>query len=309
MQAKPVVALKSAALNRRDEWLWRLGDGFSLPATLGSDGAGSIVTLGSGTSGFDLGDAVVINPSLNWGDREDRASESFEILGVPTPGTFAQSVVVPTANLARKPARLDWEAAAALNLAGLTAWRAVVTCGRMSPGQTVLVTGAGGSVATFALQIACALGATVFVTSSSRAKIERAIEFGAVGGFNYLDIKWVEDAQRVITGGFDLVVDSAGPRHWAQALEVLRPGGSLVTFGSTAGAAPSFDSFPLYWRWQRIVGTTMGSPSEYGAFLRHIDEATWHPVIDSVFDLDALSHAADRLGASDRFGKVAIRIS
>jgi zinc-binding alcohol dehydrogenase/oxidoreductase len=307
-EGEVVVALKAAALNRRDAWLWRLRDSFPLPATLGSDGAGTIVALGSGVSGLDVGDPVVINPALNWGEREDRASEGFEILGVPTSGTFAEQVSVPAANVARRPVHLGWEQAAALNLAGLTAWRAVVTCGQATSGQTVLITGAAGGVATFAIQIACARGATVFVTSSNRTKIERAGALGAAGGFDYRDDSWVEDARLRSDGGFDIVIDSAGPRYWAQALEVLKPGGTIVTFGSTSGIADSFDSFPLFWNWQRVLGTTMGSPRDYRGLLGHMENAAWQPVIDSVFELDTLGQAAERLESPDRFGKVALRI-
>ena len=160
-----VVALRAAALNRRDPWVWKTPGYCPLPVTLGSDGAGTVVALGPGTDGIAVGDEVVINAALNWGEDEHVPGPEFDILGAPTDGTFADRVVVPAGNLAPKPERLSWEEAAAMNLGGLTAWRALVTCARVGAGTSVLVTGAGGGVSTFLVQIAHALGARVFVTS------------------------------------------------------------------------------------------------------------------------------------------------
>jgi hypothetical protein len=132
--------------------------------------------------GLAVGDAVVFDPTLNWGDSEECPSTEFDILGGPTEGTFAERVLVSAASVAAKPARLGWEEAAALNLAGLTAWRAAVTCGQVGPGKSVLVTGAGSGVSTFVVQIAAALDARVFVTSSDEEKIGRALSLGPLGG-------------------------------------------------------------------------------------------------------------------------------
>ncbi|PYR75052.1 MAG: alcohol dehydrogenase, partial [Acidobacteria bacterium] len=155
-----VVRLHAAALNRRDVWI-RKGQyaGIKLPIILGSDGAGEVVDVGERVDRAWHGRQVVMDPSLNWGGDERAQDKKFNILGLPTDGTYAEMVVVPAANLHPKPAHLSWEEAAAVPLASVTAYRALVTRARVQAGETVLVTGIGGGVATCALQIAKHLGA------------------------------------------------------------------------------------------------------------------------------------------------------
>src|SRR3954471_3473686 len=178
-----VVDLVAAALNRRDVWQRSApgNDG----AVLGSDGAGRVSALGSDVTGIELGDEVVINPSVGWGDAEDAPAEGWAILGVPRQGTYAERIAIPAGDVRPRRPELTWHESAALPLAGLTAWRALVTRGRVQPGMRVLVTGAGGGASTFVVQIAHALGAVVTVTSSSDAKLGRAIELGAAAGVRY----------------------------------------------------------------------------------------------------------------------------
>jgi NADPH:quinone reductase-like Zn-dependent oxidoreductase len=303
-----VVDLVAAAFNRRDRWIWTTPGYCPLPVTLGSDGAGTIAALGRGVAGLAVGQEVVFDPTLNWGDGEECPSPDFDILGAPTDGTFAEKVVVAAASVAPKPARLSWPEAAALNLAGLTAWRAVVTCARAGAGRTLLVTGAGGGVATFLVQIAAALGARVLVTSSTEEKIARAVGLGAEAGFSYHDPDWPEAVRAAAGGGVDAAVDCYGGPALAGALKALRRGGVLVSFGDTGAPETTFETADVYWNWRRVIGTSMGSPREYRALLRHVEETSWHPVVDSVFSLDEIAAAAARLGAPDRFGKVVLTI-
>jgi zinc-binding alcohol dehydrogenase/oxidoreductase len=297
-----LVDLVAAGLNRRDYWL-RVGGRVPLPCVLGSDGAGVVSAVGPGVAGVAAGEEVVINPSLAWGPREDAPGERFRILGVPDQGTYAQRVVVPAEQVRPKPARLTWLEAAALPLAGLTAWRAVVTHAEARPGRTILVPGAGGGVATFAVQIAAAVGARVLVTSSSAEKLERARALGAEGGADYRDPAWPEQVHPV-----DAVVDSVGAAVWRGALRALRDGGRLVNFGDTGGDVAEVDVDRLFFGQLRIQGTTMGSPREFDALLAHVEDAEWRPVIDSVFPLEQAAAAHARLEAPDRFGKVVLAI-
>ncbi|MDQ4082366.1 MAG: zinc-binding dehydrogenase, partial [Actinomycetota bacterium] len=284
-----VVALEAAALNRRDWWIWRQPGRADLPVTLGSDGAGIVAAVGEDVVDFVVGDEVVFDATLNWGGRDDCPGPEFAILGVPNAGTFAESVVVPARNLAHKPPRLSWEEAAALNLAGLTAWRAAVTCAGAAPGRTLLVTGAGGGVSTFAVQIAAALGTRVLVTSGGEEKIDRALALGADAGFDYRDPRWPDALVEATDGGVDAVVDGYGAPTWRGALRALRDGGVLVNFGDTGGADARVDVMEVYWHWRSIVGTTMGSPREYGALLDHVRDASWRPVVDSGFPLEDIA--------------------
>ncbi len=303
-----VVALRAAALNRRDRWVWTAPGYCSLPVTLGSDGAGVVVAVGDDVADPAAGDEVVIDPTLNWGPAEEQPLPDFDILGAPTDGTFAEQVVVPAANLAAKPERLSWAEAAALNLGGLTAWRAAVTCAVAAPSRTVLVTGAGSGVASFAIQIVAALGGRVFVTSSTQDKLERARALGAVAGVSYREPDWPEQIVSLAGGELDAAIDSYGGPSWEGALRTLRSGGTLVSFGDTSGPETTVTTAEVYWRWRSVRGTSMGSPREYRAMLAHVASAMWRPVIDSVFALDELDAAARRLDAADRFGKVVLSI-
>lgn len=303
-----VVELRAAALNRRDWWIWTDPIGHELPVTLGSDGAGVVAAVGAGVTGVAVGDEVVIDATLGWGDREDEPGEAFDILGSPVDGTFAEQVLVPAANVAPKPARLTWEEAAALNLAGLTAWRAAMTCARAAPGRDVLVTGAGSGVSTFALQIAAALGARVFVTTSTEEKLARALALGATAGSSYRDPDWPERVVELAGGPLDAAIDSYGGPSWPGALRALRRGGTLVSFGDTGGPAATIEVAEVYWQWRRVVGTTMGSPREFRALLSHVETAAWRPVVDSVFPLAQIDDAARRLDDPERFGKVVLAI-
>ena len=216
-----LVELSTAALNRRDLLVCGGTYPFPLPLTPGSDGAGVR---------RDTGEEVVIYPSLAWGDREAAPGPDFQILGGPRDGTFAELIVVPEANVFAKPARPSWAEAAALPLAGLTAYRAVFSRGGLRAGETALVLGAGSGVSTFAVQLAAQAGARVLVTSSSDEKIERSVALGAEGGVNYATSDWVAAALKL--GGADLVIDSVVPLAEAatavESMATARHFGKLV---------------------------------------------------------------------------------
>jgi NADPH:quinone reductase-like Zn-dependent oxidoreductase len=297
-----VVDIVAAALNRRDWWI-RHGGRVSLPAVLGSDGAGVVSAVGAGVAGVRTGDEVVIYPARGWGERLEAPAAGFEILGVPAQGTHAERIAVPAECVRPRPSGWTWAQAAALPVAGLTVWRALVTHGEAGPGRTVLVPGAGGGTSTFAVQIAAALGARVLVTSSSREKIERARSLGAEGGADYRDPDWPERVAPV-----DLIVDSVGGAVWAQAFRALAPGGRLVTFGDTDGETAQVRISELFFGQFRIQGTTLGSPGEFDALLAHAAACSWRPVIDSVFPLAQAAAAHERLDAPERFGKIVLAV-
>ncbi|HET6172961.1 MAG TPA: zinc-binding dehydrogenase [Gaiellales bacterium] len=303
-----VVELVAAAFNRRDWWIWR-DPATPVPVTLGSDGAGRVASVGAGVERLAPGDEVVIDPALGWGDDERAAADTFDILGSPTEGTFAERIVVPATNVHAKPAGLSWEEAAAFPLAGLTAWRASVTCAGAAPGRRVLVTGGGSGVSTFCVQIAVALGARVWVTSGSDAKIARCVELGAEGGFRYDDPDWPEQVRAATGGGVQAVIDSFAGDGWGQALGALVRGGVLVSYGDTGGDEATIPVAGIYWNWRSLIGTTMGSPREFRALCEHVAGGAWRPAIDSVHALDDIAAAARRLTEPERFGKVVLRIA
>lgn len=309
-----VVDLRAASVNRRDRGI-RAGSlvpraigGQSeqqptFPLILGSDGAGVVTQIAEGVDSVAVGDEVVINPSLNWGPSSEAPGPDWETLGVPRQGTYAERIAVPAAFVAPKPARLTWAEAASVPLAGLTAWRAVVTKAAVVGGERVLVPGVGSGVATFVVQFAHAFGCEVVVTSSSDEKLARARAIGAVDALLYTAPDWTG---RV--GTVDVVIDSIGEPIWASLGEFLRPGGRLVSYGRTAGSVVPVEIARFFHAQWTFLGTANGSPAEFAAMIEHIDAAEWRPVIDSEYPLDEISRAHAQLDAPDRFGKVTVAI-
>ncbi|MGD9697028.1 MAG: zinc-binding dehydrogenase [Thermoleophilia bacterium] len=304
-----VVALRAAALNRRDVFLRKGIAPSPLPVIPGSDGAGVVRSLGAGASGVAEGDEVVVFPSLGWGGGEAAPAPGFRILGGPDDGTYAELVKVPAENVFPRPRRLSWEESAALPLAGLTAYRALVSRAGLRSGETVLILGIGGGVATIALRIARAAGARVIVTSSSDEKLARAAELGADGGVNYAaDEQWPAAVRELSGGGVDVVVDSVGST-WAQSIASVRPGGRVVVFGGTGGATPQLTVRPVTTGQVSLLGTTMGSARDFAGLLAAVRHQDWAPVIDSVRPLAevAAAHAREEEGA--HFGKLVLSIA
>lgn len=306
-----VVRLRAAALNRRDVWIRRgMYAGLKLPVIPGSDGAGEVEALGEGVTGFTAGQAVVIYPSLDWGNAESHQGPAFQILGMPDDGTYAERVCVPAANLFPKPEHLSWEEAAALPLAGLTAYRALVSRGALRAGESVLITGIGGGVATFALTMARQLGGRVFVTSGSAEKRQRAAEMGAAGGVDYRDERWPDEIRRLSGGeGVDLAIDGTGGASFNGVLDALRPGGRVVNYGVTAGATPEFLLRRVYWKQLGVLGSTMGSPRDFQSMLSLFEAGGLRPVVDRVFPLADAAAAHARMEQSEQFGKIVLAVS
>ena len=247
-------------------------------------------------------------PSLGWGGGEDAPGPGFRILGGPDDGTYAELVRVPAENVFPRPSRLSWEESAALPLAGLTAYRALVSRARVRPGETVLVIGIGGGVATIALHLARAAGCRVVVTSSSQEKLARARELGAGGGVDYTQGDWPA-AVRELTGGrgVDVVVNSVGST-WADSISCVRPGGRVVVFGGTGGGKVELTVRPVTLGQVSLLGTTMGSPRDFAGLMAAVAHADWAPVIDSVRPLAEAAQAHAREEAGDHFGKLVLSI-
>ena len=302
-----VVRLKAAALNHRDLWT-QLGlyPNIKLPITLGSDGAGVVLSVGLTADQSWVGREVIINPAIAWGDDPRAQGPDFRILGLPDNGTFAEQVSIPVANLAPKPPHLTWEQAAALPLAGLTAWRALFTRAQLKAGERVLVTGVGGGAALFAVQFAVAAGAAVWVTSGSADKIARAQTLGARGGVNYRDADWAAALEK-LAGRFDVIVDSAGGDGFAQLIDLTTPGGRLVFFGATTGNPKALDLRKCFFRQINLLGTTMGAPADFTGMTQFVGQHKITPVVDRVFPLAETEAALRHMEAGVQFGKIVLR--
>ncbi len=308
-KGEALVRVKAAAFNRRDWWIQQ-GQyaGLKFPIVLGSDGAGVVEQVGGADHSRWVGREVVINPSLGWGDNEAFQGKSFHILGLPADGTFAEFVRVPVANLYEKPAHLSFEEAAALPLGGLTAYRALFARAGLKSGDNVLVVGAGGGVATFALQWAVYAGATVYVTSSTPAKVEQAVALGAKGGVLYTDEDWAEQLHEQI-GGFDVIVDSALGDGVAHYPDLASPGGRIVFFGGTAGDIPALNARKIFWKQLSLLGTTMGSPADFAAMLAFVNQHRAVPVVHATYPLEDAEAALRQMDQSTQFGKIVLTVS
>jgi len=302
------VKLHASALNRRDYWL-TLGmyPGMDLPCIPGSDGAGVIDGVGEGVDEGEVGREVVIYPARQWGTDWRAPSMNFRVLGMPDDGTLAEYIVTPADTVYDRPDHLSWEEAAAVPLAGLTSWRAAVTHGEVEQGQTVLVTGAGGGVATFAIHWCLSKGAKVYVSSSSEEKIDAAKSIGAAGGANYKD----EDCYKQLrkeSGGFDLIIDSAGGDAFNAVLDSLNMAGRYVFFGATQGVPSKGLQLPkLFFKQVRIQGTTMGSQEEFAAMLDWLSQHKIEPVVDQAMPLAEAKAAFQLMEKMGQTGKIVLR--
>jgi zinc-binding alcohol dehydrogenase/oxidoreductase len=291
------VHLKAAALNHRDVWI-RKGQyaGIKFPTILGSDGAGVC-------DGRD----VIINPGINWANNSAVQPENFKILGLPDDGTFAELLSVPSELLVEKPTFLSWHEAAALPLAGLTAYRALFTKCQVKKGEKVLISGIGGGVALFAMQFALAIGAEVYVTSGDDTKIERAISLGAKGGANYNDATFAKKLQAEI-GGFDVIIDSAAGEGFAQFARLANAGGRIAFFGGTRGNIQNLNPQLIFWKQISIFGTTMGSAEEFLSMVNLVEKYKIRPIVDSIFELKNGNEALDKMENGAQFGKIVLEM-
>ncbi len=304
-----LVQLHAAALNHRDVWIQK-GQyaGLKFPVILGSDGAGTITELGEGVDQQLRSQAVLINPSQNWGSNPAAQARDFSILGLPQDGTFAEYVCVPARYVQTKPAHLSFEQAAALPLGGVTAYRALFTRAALQPGERVLINGVGGGVALLALQMAVAIGAEVWVTSGSEEKIEKAVALGAKGGISYKAEKWPATLSKQAGGGFDVLVDSAGGAGFGDLLDAATPGGRVVFYGATHGDAPELAVRKVFWKQLSLLGSTMGTEQDFTSMVRLCEEHKLVPVIDETFPLPEGETALRRMEEGLQFGKLILKI-
>ena len=296
-ECQVVINLKAASLNHRDIWIMKgQYPGVKFPLILGSDGVGQLD-----------GEEVVIQPGIDWGNNERCQGKDYQILGLPQNGTFAERVAVKHQQVFSKPGHLSMEEAAALPLAGLTAYRALFTRCKALRGEKLLVTGAGGGVALFCIQFALKVGLEVYVTSGSDDKIARAKKLGIAGAANYKLENW-PDSLKKQAGGFDIVVDGAGGADFSQLIKLCNPGGRIGTYGGTNGTAPNFSMQPIFWKQLSILGSTMGSDNDFAKMLDFVNEHKIVPIVDSIFRLEEGEKAFDRMVTGQQFGKIVLKI-
>jgi len=307
------VRVRAAAMNHLDLWVRKgiPGVRFPLPLTLGSDGAGVVDAVGPGVRSARPGDEVVLNPGVSCGvcpaclRGRDNLCRDYGLLGEHRDGTDAEFVVVPEANLVRKPANLSFEEAAAFPLVFLTAWNMLVTNARLRPGEEVLVWGAGSGVGSAAIQIAKAHHARVIAVAGDDWKLERAKQLGADETVNHRTQNVLEEVRR-LTGrrGVDVVFEHVGRATWEVSVKALARGGRLVTCGATSGAVVETDVRYVFGKAISVHGTWVGSKGELWDLLPLVEAGVLKPVLDRTFPLSQAQEAHAYLEAGQHFGKV-----
>ena len=304
------VRIHSAALNRRDFFMTRgLYPRLKLPCIIGSDGAGVVEAVGPGVDSSLIGREVVVYPAREWGADPAFPGASFRVLGMPDAGTLAEAICVPATDIVAKPAHLDFDQAAALPLAGLTSWRAVVTMGGIRPDMNVLVTGAGSGTSSFAILWAAQMGAKVWATSSTEEKLDKARSIGAIGTGDYRDPECYSKLRKESGGGFDLIIDSAGGDGLNSVLDTLKMGGRYVFYGATLGNPKSGPEMAkLFFKQARIQGTTMGSPAEFSAMIDFVATKNLKPLVHQVYPLAEIKTAVGLMEKFSQTGKIVLKI-
>lgn len=303
------VKLEMSGLNHLDLWVSRgLPKPHNLPHILGADGAGKVDAVGDGVSGFDIGDEIVIDPTISCGTcthcgRDDIVyCPDYKILGEHLNGTLTQSIVIPTINAVRKPNALDWDVAGTFGLVTVTALRMLERV-NVQQGERVLVVGIGGGVSTAAMSLALAFGAEVYVTSRSKDKINWAVEQGASGGF-LSDGEFGKEMAAL--GGADVIIENVGPATLGQSMKAAVRGARIAICGGTSGAKFELSLPYLFFKQLEIIGSSMGTHAQFARATHYVGSGQAITHIDRTFDFAELPEAMAYLESGEQIGKVAI---
>ena len=300
-----LIKIEAAALNRRDHWI-REGryPGIEFGITLGSDGCGAVAQVGNNADQPWVGKPVLINPNIEWGDNPKCQAPGYQVLGMPTDGTLAEYIKVPTHRLIEKPSYLSMTEGAALPLAGLTAYRALFSHGKLLHGQNILITGIGGGVSQMMFVLANAVGTDISITSGSQEKLKKMLDLGASNAYNYHD-EWARQALSDNVQ-FDLVVDSVGGSQLNELIKLVKPGGRVVFYGATTGLPPKLDLYRMFWNQITLQGSTMGNDQEFSEMVGFVEKHQIHPIIDSERPFEKVFEAFDRMRDAEQTGKLVV---
>jgi NADPH:quinone reductase-like Zn-dependent oxidoreductase len=297
-----LVALRAAALNHLDLWIRKGLPSVAKPRILGADGAGVVAGLGEGTSGFEIGQRVVVNPGLPENGR-------ILVIGEHTDGTYCELKAFPAQQLYALDEALSFEEGAAFPLVFETAYRMLVTKANLQESETVLIWGIGGGVALAAFEICRALGARTIVTSSSEQKRERARALGADVVLDHAEDDVLAAVREATNGrGADVVVETVGEATWERSLGAAANEGRVVVCGATSGHSPPARLYRLWWKQLTVYGSTMGLPSDFEAAYALVRSGRARVHVDGVFPLEEAVAAHERLESGRQFGKIVLKI-
>ena len=306
-----VVRIRAASLNYRDLTVIR-GQYERNPQTGRvplSDGAGEVISVGSGVTRFKIGDRVAGCFCQGWPSGRFRAEMHRTALGGSIDGVLVEEAKFREEGLVHLPVGYSFEEGATLPCAAVTAWQSLITRGQLVPGETVLLLGTGG-VSIFALQIAKAAGARVIITSSSDEKLERARKLGADAVINYKTTPdWGKAAASLAGGeGVDHVVEVGGAGTFLQSVRACRFGGKIGLIGILSGREAASEIFPIVTKGAAVFGIYVGSREMFEALNRALEQAKIRPVIDKVFPFEAAREAYEHMASGSHLGKVVIRV-
>ncbi len=311
-----VIRTLASAFNQMDLWVGRGVPGLDLtyPRVSGCDACGVVEAIGDGVEKAWAGRRVIVNAAIRQPDRlspddppGSTLAPAYQLIGEHTSGMHAEKFIAPAANLA-DVGDADPAHAAAFGLCALTAYSMMVTKARLHPGQTVLITGIGGGVATSALAIARWMGCRVAVTSRHQGKLDRARKLGADFGVLDSGQDWSKDVRAwTAKRGVDMAVDSSGKATHLNCIKSLARGGTYVCPGATSGADATTDLARLFWNQLRVLGSTMGTNEEFHEVAALFRAGALKPVVDQAFDARDAAKAYQRLEAGEQFGKIVLR--
>ncbi|MCJ7432678.1 MAG: alcohol dehydrogenase catalytic domain-containing protein [Anaerolineales bacterium] len=313
-----LVRLHAASLNRMDVLVRNGWPGLKLelPHINGADGAGNIVALGEGVTGFKVGDRVVINPNLGCGQCEfctegrDNLCRNWHLLGETVRGTYAEYVTIPVRQLYKLPADFDYYQAAAAALVYQTAWHSLVKRGNLRAGEILLIVGAGGGVNTASVQIGKYIGAQVIVVGSDAEKLKKA---ESIGADILVDRSKAEDWSKVVflatnKRGADVVVDNIGTT-FPLSFRAARKGGRILTVGNSGGPIFQIDNRFVFAKHLSLIGSTMSTLADFAEVMDLITAGKLKPIMDKTFPLKDAAAAQERLWKAEHFGKITLNIA
>lgn len=313
-----LVRLHAASLNRMDVLVRNGWPGLKLelPHINGADGAGNIVALGEGVTGFKVGDRVVINPNLGCGQCEfctegrDNLCRNWHLLGETVRGTYAEYVTIPVRQLYILPANFDTHQASAAALVYQTAWHSLVKRGNLRAGEILLIVGAGGGVNTASVQIGKYIGAQVIVVGSDAEKLKKA---ESIGADILVDRSKAEDWSKVVflatnKRGADVVVDNIGTT-FPLSFRAARKGGRILTVGNSGGPIFQIDNRFVFAKHLSLIGSTMSTLADFAEVMDLITAGKLKPIMDKTFPLKDAAAAQERLWKAEHFGKITLNIA
>jgi len=309
------IQIKAASINHLDIWV-RIGLPrlpVPLPIILGSDGAGTIIEIGSEIDEYNVGDDVLVQPGIfcrecqYCKDGKENYCLEYGILGETENGTQAEYVVLDPANVHLKPDHLTYEEAASMPLVFMTAYQMLIKRAQLQPSDTVLIYGGSSGVGSAAIQICRELGAKVIATAGNDEKCGYSEKMGAHHSLNHNQDKWLDEVKNITNQrGVNVVFEHIGSATWNQSQKILAKGGRIVTCGATTGAEVNINLAHLFMKQHSILGSTMSDIQSFNEVMNKISEQKYTPIIDKIFPMGDIRLAHKYIEERHQMGKVII---